>query len=189
MIKNQRRDAVNVHEEWDLHGSKQTHYSFWKIFPCLLQFGVWSRRAEKLISRNRGNPFTLSGISHTILGLSHPWDAKFRGISWINESHFLASTGCLREGAESLQGQLWPPNRAKEYQGKKYENTTRDRMTVVLPGHITWGWFINSWGLWQKNPNVWFSCFGMEASLPCRYISSPSVNIWLHLLHRAQLGW
>jgi len=24
---------------------------------------------------------------------------------------------------------------------------------------------------------------------PCRYISSPSVNIWLHLLHRAQLGW
>lgn len=137
----------------------------------------------------RGNPFTLSGISHTILGLSHPWDAKFRGISWINEFYFLASTGCLSKGAESLQGQLWPPNRAKEYQVKKYENTTRDRMTVVLLVHITWGWFINSWGLWQKNHNVWFSCFGMETSLPCRYISSPSVNIWLHLLHRAQLGW
>lgn len=25
--------------------------------------------------------------------------------------------------------------------------------------------------------------------LPWRYISSPSVNIWLHRLHRAQLGW
>lgn len=51
MITNERRLSASAHEEWGLHDSKQARCSLRKFFYCLLQFGVWSRRAEKLISR------------------------------------------------------------------------------------------------------------------------------------------